>query len=180
MSGKQKEEYVEMEKKLKDMGVELNELAIAMCDYIQTGQKMEQLAKFWDNEDSFSKAFEKELENGDNPQKMAYLGGYNMLYHLINTMEKRNRLLREMNEKVSEYPELEKVMETLGKMEMKSMNFMDLSAKIEITEEQLDDILVHNIQYFNMHEREGRVKVSLSPLCRKILNFKKKEGGCKN
>lgn len=95
-------------------------------------------------------------------------------------MEKRNRLLREMNEKVSEYPELEKVMETLGKMEMKSMNFIDLSAKIEITEEQLDDILVHNIQYFNMHEREGRVKVSLSPLCRKILNFKKKEGGCKN
>ena len=168
MSGKQKEEYVEMEKKLKDMGVELNELAIAMCDYIQTGQKMEQLSKFWDNEDSFYKAFEKELENGDNPQKMAYLGGYNMLYHLINTMEKRNRLLRE------------KVMETLGKMEMKSMNFMDLSAKIEITEEQLDDILVHNIQYFNMHEREGRVKVSLSPLCRKILNFKKKEGGCKN
>ena len=155
-----------MEKKLKDMGVELNELAIAMCDYIQTGQKMEQLSKFWDNEDSFYKTFEKELENGDNPQKMAYLGGYNMLYHLINTMEKRNRLLREMNEKVSEYPELKKVMETLGKM--------------EITEEQLDDILVHNIQYFNMHEREGRVKVSLSPLCRKILNFKKKEGGCKN
>ena len=37
-----------MEKKLKDMGVELNELAIAMCDYIQTGQ-----SKFWDNEDSF-------------------------------------------------------------------------------------------------------------------------------
>ena len=148
------------------MGVELNELAIAMCDYIQTGQKMEQLSKFWDNEDSFYKAFEKELENGDNPQKMAYLGGYNMLYHLINTMEKRNRLLREMNEKVSEYPELKKVMETLGKM--------------EITEEQLDDILVHNIQYFNMHERKGRVKVSLSPLCRKILNFKKKEGGCKN
>lgn len=148
------------------MGVELNELAIAMCDYIQTGQKTEQLSKFWDNEDSFYKAFEKELENGDNPQKMAYLGGYNMLYHLINTMEKRNRLLREMNEKVSEYPELKKVMETLGKM--------------EITEEQLDDILVHNIQYFNMHEREGRVKVSLSPLCRKILNFKKKEGGCKN
>ena len=67
-----------------------------------------------------------------------------------------------------------------GKMEMKSMNFIDLSAKIEITEEHLDDILVHNIQYFNMHEREGRVKVSLSPLCRKILNFKKKEGGCKN
>lgn len=141
---------------------------------------MEQLSKFWDNEDSFYKAFEKELENGDNPQKMAYLGGYNMLYHLINTMEKRNRLLREMNEKVSEYPELKKVMETLGKMEMKSMNFIDLSAKMEITEEQLDDILVHNIQYFNMHEREGRVKVSLSPLCRKILNFKKKEGGCKN
>ena len=79
-------------------------------------------------------------------------------------MEKRNRLLREMNEKVSEYPELKKVMETLGKMEMKSMNFIDLSAKMEITEEQLDDILVHNIQYFNMHEREGRVKVSLSPL----------------
>lgn len=51
MSGKQKEEYVEMEKKLKDMGVELNELAIAMCDYIQTGQKMEQLSKFWDNEE---------------------------------------------------------------------------------------------------------------------------------
>lgn len=46
MSGKQKEEYVGMEKKLKDMGVELNELAIAMCDYIQTGQKMEQLSKF--------------------------------------------------------------------------------------------------------------------------------------
>lgn len=42
-----------MEKKLKDMGVELNELAIAMCDYIQTGQKTEQLSKFWDNEDSF-------------------------------------------------------------------------------------------------------------------------------
>ena len=41
-----------MEKKLKDMGVELNELAIAMCDYIQTGQKTEQLSKFWDNEDS--------------------------------------------------------------------------------------------------------------------------------
>ena len=41
MSGKQKEGYVEMEKKLKDMGVELNELAIAMCDYIQTGQKTE-------------------------------------------------------------------------------------------------------------------------------------------
>ncbi|MBP0066239.1 hypothetical protein JYQ79_05530 [Anaerobutyricum hallii] len=154
-----------MEKKLKDMGVELNELAIAMCDYIQTGQKTEQLSKFWDNEDSFYKTFEKELENGDNPQKMAYLGGYNM--------EKRNRLLREMNEKVSEYPELKKVMETLGKMEMKSMNFIDLSAKMEITEEQLDDILVHNIQYFNMHEREGRVKVSLSPLCRKILNFNK-------
>ena len=95
-------------------------------------------------------------------------------------MEKRNRLLREMNEKVSEYPVLKKVMETLGKMGMKSMNFIDLSAKMEITEEQLDDILVHNIQYFNMHEREGRVKVSLSPLCRKILNFKKKEGGCKN
>lgn len=165
MSGKQKEGYVEMEKKLKDMGVELNELAIAMCDYIQTGQKTEQLSKFWDNEDSFYKTFEKELENGDNPQKMAYLGGYNM--------EKRNRLLREMNEKVSEYPELKKVMETLGKMEMKSMNFIDLSAKMEITEEQLDDILVHNIQYFNMHEREGRVKVSLSPLCRKILNFNK-------
>ena len=64
-----------MEKKLKDMGVELNELAIAMCDYIQTGQKTEQLSKFWDNEDSFYKTFEKELENGDNPQKMAYLGG---------------------------------------------------------------------------------------------------------
>lgn len=43
MSGKQKEGYVEMEKKLKDMGVELNELAIAMCDYIQTGQKTEQI-----------------------------------------------------------------------------------------------------------------------------------------
>lgn len=68
MSGKQKEGYVEMEKKLKDMGVELNELAIAMCDYIQTGQKTEQLSKFWDNEDSFYKTFEKELENGDNPQ----------------------------------------------------------------------------------------------------------------
>lgn len=53
MSDKQKEGYVEMEKKLKDMGVELNELAIAMCDYIQTGQKTEQLSKFWDNEDSF-------------------------------------------------------------------------------------------------------------------------------
>lgn len=25
------------------MGVELNELAIAMCDYIQTGQKTEQI-----------------------------------------------------------------------------------------------------------------------------------------
>lgn len=54
-----------MEKKLKDMGVELNELAIAMCDYIQTGQKTEQLSKFWDNEDSFYKTFEKELENGN-------------------------------------------------------------------------------------------------------------------
>jgi len=43
VSGKQKEGYVEMEKKLKDMGVELNELAIAMCDYIQTGQKTEQI-----------------------------------------------------------------------------------------------------------------------------------------
>ena len=41
MSCKQKEEYVGMEKKLKDMGVELNELAIAMCDYIQTGQKLD-------------------------------------------------------------------------------------------------------------------------------------------
>ena len=41
------------------MGVELNELAIAMCDYIQTGQKTEQLSKFWDNEDSFYKAFKK-------------------------------------------------------------------------------------------------------------------------
>ena len=70
MSGKQKEGYVEMEKKLKDMGVELNELAIAMCDYIQTGQKTEQLSKFWDNEDSFYKTFEKELENGDNPQSI--------------------------------------------------------------------------------------------------------------
>ena len=39
-------------------------------------------------------------------------------------------------------------METLGKMEIKSMNFIDLSAKMEIPEEQLDDILVHNIQYF--------------------------------
>lgn len=85
-----------------------------------------------------------------------------------------------MNEKVSEYPELKKVMETLRKMEMKSMNFIDLSAKMEITEEQLDDILVHNIQYFNMHEREGRVKVSLSPLCRKILNFKRKRAVVKN
>lgn len=46
------------------MGVELNELAIAMCDYIQTGQKTEQLSKFWDNEDSFYKTFEKELEKG--------------------------------------------------------------------------------------------------------------------
>lgn len=46
-----------MEKKLKDMGVELNELAIAMCDYIQTGQKTEQLSKFWDNEDSFYMVF---------------------------------------------------------------------------------------------------------------------------
>ena len=53
MSCKQKEEDVGMETKLKDMGVELNELAIAMCDYIQTGQKTEQLSKFWDNEDSF-------------------------------------------------------------------------------------------------------------------------------
>lgn len=44
-----------MEKKLKDMGVELNELAIAMCDYIQTGQKMEQLSKFWDNEEYYGK-----------------------------------------------------------------------------------------------------------------------------
>lgn len=70
MSDKQKEGYVEMEKKLKDMGVELNELAIAMCDYIQTGQKTEQLSKFWDNEDSFYKTFEKELENGDNPQSI--------------------------------------------------------------------------------------------------------------
>ena len=169
-----------MEKKLKDMGVELNELAIAMCDYIQIGLKTEQLSKFWDNEDSFYKTFEKELENGDNFKKMAYLGGYNMLYHLINTMEKRNRLLREMNEKVSEYPELKKVMETIGKMEMKSMNFIDLSAKMEITEERLDNILVHNIKYFNLHGGEDNVKVSLSPLCRKILNFKKKEGGCKN
>ena len=42
-----------MVKKLKDMGLELNDLAIAMCDYIQTGQKTEQLSKFWDNEDSF-------------------------------------------------------------------------------------------------------------------------------
>ena len=92
--------------------------------------------------------------------------GVETSYHLINTMEKRNRLLREISERISKYPELKKVIETLGKM--------------EITEEQLDDILVHNIQYFNMHEREGRVKVSLSPLCRKILNFKKKEGGCKN
>lgn len=106
--------------------------------------------------------------------------GVETSYHLINTMEKRNRLLREISERISKYPELKKVIETLGKMEMKSMNFIDLSAKMEITEEQLDDILVHNIQYFNMHEREGRVKVSLSPLCRKILNFKKKEGGCKN
>lgn len=169
-----------MEKKLKDMGVELNELAIAMCDYIQTGQKMEQLSKFWDNEDSFYKAFEKELENGDNPQKMAYLGGYNMLYHLIDTMEKRNRLLREISERISKYPELKKVIETLGKMEMKAMNFIDLSAKIEITEERLDNILIHNIKYFNMHGRQNDVRVSLSPLCRKILNFKKKEGGCKN
>lgn len=48
-----------MEKKLKDMGVELNELAIAICDYIQTEQKTEQLSKFWDNEDSFYKAFEQ-------------------------------------------------------------------------------------------------------------------------
>lgn len=30
-----------MEKKLRDMGVELNELANAMYDYIQTGQKTE-------------------------------------------------------------------------------------------------------------------------------------------
>ena len=42
-----------MEKKLKDMGVELNELAIAMCDYIQTGQKKYLLYKFCYNEDSF-------------------------------------------------------------------------------------------------------------------------------
>ena len=59
MSGKQKEGYVEMEKKLKDMGVELNEMAISMCDYIQTGKKTEKLSKFWDNEDSFYKTFEK-------------------------------------------------------------------------------------------------------------------------
>ena len=38
-----------MEKKLKDMGVELNELAIAMCDYIQTGQKMEQFKIYRNN-----------------------------------------------------------------------------------------------------------------------------------
>ena len=81
------------------------------------------------------------MENGDNPQKMAYLGGYNMLYHLINTMEKRNRLLREISERISKYPELKKVIETLGKMEMKAMNFIDLSAKMEITEERLDNIL---------------------------------------
>lgn len=160
-----------MEKKLKDMGIELNELTIAMCDYIQTGQKTEQLSKFLDDEDSFYNTFEKELKNGDNPQKMAYWGGYNMLYHLINTMEKRNQLLRKMDERVSEYPELENPIKILDKVEIKSMNFIDLSAKMEITEEQLDDILVHNIQYFNMREREGDIKVSLSPLCRKILKI---------
>lgn len=64
MSGKQKEEYVGMEKKLKDMGVELNELAIAMCDYIQTGQKTEQLSKFWDNEDSFIRLLKKNWKMG--------------------------------------------------------------------------------------------------------------------
>lgn len=37
-----------MEKKLKDMGVELNELAIAMCDYIQTGQKTGQCCRLLD------------------------------------------------------------------------------------------------------------------------------------
>ena len=100
--------------------------------------------------------------------------------HLINTMKKRNRLLREISERISKYPELKKVIETLGKMEMKAMNFIDLSAKMEITEERLDNILVHNIKYFNMHGRQNNIRVSLSPLCRKILNFKKKEGGCKN
>ena len=106
--------------------------------------------------------------------------GVETSYHLINTMEKRNRLLREISERISKYPELKKVIETLGKMETKAMNFIDLSAKMEITEERLDNILVHNIKYFNMHGRQNNIRVSLSPLCRKILNFKKKEGGCKN
>lgn len=43
--------------------------------------------------------------------------GVETSYHLINTMEKRNRLLREMSERISKYPELKKVIETLGKSE---------------------------------------------------------------
>lgn len=61
MSGKQKEEYVEMEKKLKDMGVELNELAIAMCDYIQTGQKTA-----WENGNEIDEFHRFICKNGNN------------------------------------------------------------------------------------------------------------------
>ncbi|MEY8493397.1 hypothetical protein AALC16_10360 [Lachnospiraceae bacterium 29-91] len=106
----------------------------------------------------------------------AYLSHINMLYELYEQEEQLRREEQEYDSISREYQKMADISRKLSKQ--RRMEIEQLERQVDISQDELLNLLSQNDKYFNIRERQENIQISLSPQGRKyydyIMNSQKK------
>lgn len=99
----------------------------------------------------------------------AYLSHINMLYELYEQEEALRREEKEYEQRLEEFARMPDILKELyGK---KRIEINELQKKVEISEEELAELLESNLKYFNIRPKAEEIQVSLSPKGKKCYMY---------
>ncbi|MDO4469844.1 MAG: hypothetical protein Q4C84_08375 [Bacillota bacterium] len=99
----------------------------------------------------------------------AYLSHINMLYELYEQEEALRREEKEYEQRLEEFARMPDILKELyGK---KRIEINELQKKVEISEEELVELLESNLKYFNIRPKAEEIQVSLSPKGKKYYVY---------
>lgn len=106
----------------------------------------------------------------------AYLSHVNMIYEMCEREDRSRREERDFDKISEAFKKMADVAVKLG--ENKRMELAELEQQINISQEDMEDLLNGCSSFFNVRDRKNNVQISLSPKGRKyneyVLNFQKK------
>lgn len=99
----------------------------------------------------------------------AYLSHINMLYELYEREEQLRREEEEYDKISREYQKMADISRKLSKQ--RRMEIEQLERQVDISQEELENLLSQNEKYFNIREKQENIQISLSPQGRKYYDY---------